>query len=196
MTMASTGRRVLQSYLLLFIHSSPGLKPTHDYEQLVERALNTYVLGEHVGPQWQLGKVMKWAPATSNASLASDPTSVVLLGKEATRSIGLYKVEGTAVEALVGGVFHQFVSTFTPCSISDSVFSLCSRPLTHTNHQGGSIAHKLFHTRLLPHLLLPGKPEGLPEAFHADVLKICEQMGGPQGDLTSSNQLSNDPQQS
>lgn len=79
----------------------------------MERALNTYVLGEHVGPQWQLGKVMKWAPATSNPSLANDPTSVVHLGKEATRSIGLYKVEGIAVEALVGGVFHQFVSSST-----------------------------------------------------------------------------------
>ena len=109
--MALIGRRVLQSYLLLFLHSSSGLKPTHDYEQLVERALNTYVLGEHVGPQWQLGKVMKWTPATSNSSITSDPMSVVHLGTEATRSIGLYKVEGTAVEALVGGVFHQFVST-------------------------------------------------------------------------------------
>ena len=108
--LASIGRRVLQSYLLLFLHSSSALKPTHDYEQLMQRALNTYVLGEYVGPQWQLGKVMKWTPATSNTTLASDPMSAVTLGREATRSIGLYKVEGMAVEALVGGVFHQFVS--------------------------------------------------------------------------------------
>lgn len=101
---------MLQSYLLIFIHSSQALKPTHDYEALMERALNTYVLGECVGPQWQLGKVMKWTPATTSPNLANDPTSVVELGREASRSIGLYKVEGTAVEALVGGVFHQFVS--------------------------------------------------------------------------------------
>lgn len=105
-----SGRRVLKSYLLLFIHSSSALKPDHDYEYILERALNTYVLGEFVGPQWQLGKVMKWTPATQSETVAGDPMSVVQLGREASRSIGLYKVEGTAVEAVVGGVFHQFVS--------------------------------------------------------------------------------------
>lgn len=132
--MASTGRRVLQSYLLLFLDYSSSPETTHDYNHLMERALNTYVLGEHVGPQWQLGKVMKWAPATPNASLANDPTSVVHLGKEATRSIGLYKVEGTAVEALVGGVYYHFVSIFTPCSILGSVSSKCLHPLTFGNY--------------------------------------------------------------
>ncbi|GJE85718.1 ribonuclease-III-like-domain-containing protein [Phanerochaete sordida] len=150
------GRRVLKSYLLLFIHSSSALSPQHDYDNLLDRVLNTYVLGEFVGPRWQLGKVMKWTPATQSESLAQDPTSAVQLGRDASRSIGLYKVEGTTVEALVGGVFHQF---------------------------GGRVAHRLFHTRLLPHILLPGKPAGLPDLFHADALKICEQMGGPQADL-------------
>ncbi|EKM61237.1 uncharacterized protein PHACADRAFT_156461 [Phanerochaete carnosa HHB-10118-sp] len=150
------GRRVLKSYLLLFVHSSSALKPHHDYEHILERVLNTYVLGEFVGPQWQLGKVMKWTPATQSESFAGDPMNVLQLGREASRSIGLYKVQGTAVEAVVGGVFHQF---------------------------GGQVAHRLFHTRLLPHILLPGAPDGLPDSFHADATKICEQMGGPQADL-------------
>lgn len=101
---------MLNSYLLMFLHSSSGLKPYHEYEVITERALNTYILGEFVGPKWEFGKVMKWSPATSSSTLAKDPLRAVELGKEATRSIGLYKVEGTAVEALVGGVFHQFVS--------------------------------------------------------------------------------------
>ena len=86
------------------------MKPGYDYEHIIERALNTYVLGEFVAPQWQLGKVMKWTPATQSDSLSADPMSAVQLGREASRSIGLYKVQGTAVEAVVGGVFHQFVS--------------------------------------------------------------------------------------
>lgn len=104
------GRRVLQSYLLLFIHSSPALNTSHDYERIAERVLNTYVLGEYVGPHWKLGKVMKWTPATPSVNLAGDQTEVVELGRDAIRSVGLYKVEGTTVQAVVGGVFHQFVS--------------------------------------------------------------------------------------
>lgn len=44
------------------------------------------------------------------------------------------------------------------------------------------MAHRVFHTRLLPHLLLPGY-EGLPEAFHADAQAACERMGGVDGEL-------------
>lgn len=157
------GRRVLKSYLLLFVHSSSAVKPHHDYDHIVERALNTYVLGEFVGPRWELGKVMKWTPATRDEALAQDPMGALQLSKEASRSIGLYKVQGTAVEAVVGGVFHQF---------------------------GGHVAHRLFHTRLLPHILLPGTPEGLPDHFHPDALKICEKMGGPQADLLGPSNLS------
>ena len=56
------GRRALQSYLLMFIHSSPALQPDHDYEKILERALNSYPLGEHVAAPWALGKVLKWRP--------------------------------------------------------------------------------------------------------------------------------------
>ena len=34
----------------------------------------------------------------------------VLTAIESTKSIGLYKVQGEAVQAVIGGIFHQFVS--------------------------------------------------------------------------------------
>lgn len=49
--------------------------------------------------------------------------------------------------------------------------------------QGASVAHRVFHTRLLPHVLLPGNLAGLPDVFHADAEAMCERMGGPNGKL-------------
>lgn len=49
--------------------------------------------------------------------------------------------------------------------------------------QGGSIAHRVFHTRLLPHLLLPRRADGVPDAFHEDALRMCQKMGGIDGPL-------------
>ncbi|KAI0080301.1 hypothetical protein K474DRAFT_1658017 [Panus rudis PR-1116 ss-1] len=153
------GRRVLKTYLLLYIHSSPSLHPSHDYDQILERTLNTYILGEHVAPKWSLNHVLKWTPVNIGSKVNSGDVS--RLDPKLSRSVGLYKVMGTAVEAVVGGVYHQF---------------------------GGSVAHRLFHTRVLPHLLLPGRPEGLHDAFHAHALEICEQMGGENGPLVLTNE--------
>ncbi|KAL6304703.1 ribonuclease-III-like-domain-containing protein [Sparassis latifolia] len=156
------GRRVLQSYLLLFLHGSPALQPVHEYELIAARAINTYMLGEFVAPHWELGRVLRWTPVhtgpLSMAAVQRENVRDVLgrLGSEASRSVGMYKVHGTAVEAVVGGVFHQF---------------------------GGSVAHRLFHTRMLPHLLLPGRSEGLHDVFHEHALQVCQQMGGPNGAL-------------
>ncbi|EJF59875.1 hypothetical protein DICSQDRAFT_64192 [Dichomitus squalens LYAD-421 SS1] len=156
------GRRVLQSYLLMFIHSSPALQPEHDYEKLALRALNTYTLGEHIAPNWRLGKVIKWKPMNvGNLSRplgpdADVPAPLANATGDAVRSIGMYKVHGTTVEAVVGGVFHQF---------------------------GGAVAHRLFHTRLLPHLCIQGSMEGLHAAYHQHALEVCEKMGGRTGPL-------------
>ncbi|KAI0767632.1 ribonuclease-III-like-domain-containing protein [Fomes fomentarius] len=151
------GRRVLQSYLLMFVHSSPALQPDHDYEKILAYAINTYTLGEHVAPKWELGKVLKWRPMNvGNLSKPLGPDIDVpsplenLEGRNA-RSVGMYKVHGTTVEAVVGGVFHQF---------------------------GGAVAHRLFHTRLLPHLCIEGSLEGLHGRFHEHALEICQKMGG------------------
>ncbi|KAI0922725.1 hypothetical protein AcV5_009622 [Taiwanofungus camphoratus] len=164
------GRRVLQSYLLLFLHASPALRPAHAYDLVAARALNTYVLGEHVAPRWSLGTVVKWSPARPaplaaaagrGARMSEEQEQehagiLARLGRDTSRSVGLFKVQGTTVEAVVGGVFHQF---------------------------GGSVAHRLFHTRVLPHILLPGSPDGLHDAFHESALAICSQMGGLDGAL-------------
>lgn len=73
------------------------------------------------------------------------------------QSAGLYKVQGDAVAAVMGTIYEQF---------------------------GASVAHRTFHTRILPNLLLDGKNGGLPLTFHEEVLEICERMGGVEGDLT------------
>lgn len=45
------------------------------------------------------------------------------------------------------------------------------------------MAHRLFHTRILPHILLPNQAEGVPLEFHHRALTICERMGGLDGNL-------------
>ena len=108
---------MLQSYLLMFVHSSPALQPDHDYEKIAERALNSYALGEHVAPHWDLGRVLKWRPmnvGNMSKPLGPDvdvPDPLLNAHGSQARSIGMYKVYGTTVEAVVGGVLHQFVRT-------------------------------------------------------------------------------------
>jgi hypothetical protein len=131
------GRRVLHTYLLLFLHectlaprshtppknapippssrlrpsslSAGGLvKPlTESYDDISEKLLNTYMLGEHVGAAWELEQIMRWTPAIAELDLlqAQSPDTVL-------RSSGLYKVRGAAVEGVMGGIFHQFVRGF------------------------------------------------------------------------------------
>jgi hypothetical protein len=48
------------------------------------------------------------------------------------------------------------------------------------NDQGGRVAHRLFHIRVLPHF---GSPFGLPDILHADALKAVECYGGLKGPL-------------
>jgi len=121
-------------------------------------------LGEHIAPRWSLGRVLLWVPTvpreTLRATQTQNPDSeldeALAASPGIAKSVGLYKVMGEAVQAVVGGVYHQF---------------------------GGSVAHQLFHTRILPHLLLPGRLSGVPEEFHETALRICERMGGPESDL-------------
>jgi hypothetical protein len=148
--------------MLLFLQGLPAAAE-HDHSRIAARVLNTHSLGEHVAPHWRLQDVMRWNPPR-----AGDPG---LDGKAA----GLHKVAGTMVEAVVGGVLHQFVSRIY-CSLTLLLFEL-------TDCQGGRIAHRLFHTRVLPHLLLPGSPFGLPDILHADALKAAEHYGGLKGSL-------------
>ncbi|KIM55729.1 hypothetical protein SCLCIDRAFT_285493 [Scleroderma citrinum Foug A] len=158
--LAFVGRRVLESYYLLFIHGAvKGSPHNHDYDALVSRALNTSVLGEHVAPRWSLGAALRWTPPISRDTIQAaqghlpdaDLTDALAANPAVVRSVGLYKVMGEAVQAVVGGVYHQF---------------------------GGAAAHRLFHTQILPHILLPDDRGGVPMAFHDKAMSICEQVGG------------------
>ncbi|GJJ10350.1 hypothetical protein Clacol_004576 [Clathrus columnatus] len=68
------------------------------------------------------------------------------------RSSGLYKVRGATVEGVLGGIFHQF---------------------------GGTIAHRVFHTRILPHIY----HFGLPLSMHDKMQDACNRLGGQHGSL-------------
>jgi hypothetical protein len=149
---AIAGWRTLDAYMLLFLQGLPAAAE-HDHSRIAARVLNTHGLDEHVA-HWRLQDVMRW-----NLPRAGD---LGLDGKAA----GLHKVAGTMVEAVVGGVLQQFVS-----HISGSLTPL---KLELTDCYGGRIAHRLFHTRVLSHLLLPGSPFGLPDVLHADALKAAE----------------------
>ena len=96
---------MLESYLLLLLTSSPRLKPSHDLQDIVSRVLNTYFLGEHIGSKWGLGRVMRWTPTIAASMLAEesrvDKTKLL-------KDVGLYKVQGDAVTAVVGGIFQAY----------------------------------------------------------------------------------------
>ncbi|KAI9508555.1 ribonuclease-III-like-domain-containing protein [Russula earlei] len=140
---AFLGRRTLEAYFLLFLQGLPAAAE-HDHARIAARVLHSHCLGAHVAPHWGLEDVMRWVPPhAGNPGLDG-------------RAAGVHKVAGTTVEAIVGGVLHQF---------------------------GGSVTHRLFHTRVLPYLLLPGSPFGLPDVLHADALKASERYGGLRGPL-------------
>ena len=102
---------------MLFIHEAARGRGHHDYDRLISRALNTYFLGEHVAPRWTLGRVLLWVPTASKETLRTAQTQKpdIELGEALAaspgiaKSVGLYKVMGEAVQAMVGGVYHQFV---------------------------------------------------------------------------------------
>lgn len=105
----------MQAYLRLFVLSAsipnattsatealrnPFSLPFDDVDVFCEDLLNTYKLGEFVGGVWQIENIMRWTP-----SIVQPSESNILL-----RSSGLFKVRGAAVEAIMGGIFHQHVS--------------------------------------------------------------------------------------
>ncbi|KAG6379875.1 hypothetical protein JVT61DRAFT_10435 [Boletus reticuloceps] len=108
-TRTSTGRRVLESYYLLFVHETAHGHAHHDYERLASRALNTYFLGEHIAPRWSLGPPKETLRATQTQNPDSELDEALAASPGVAQSVGLYKVMGEVVQAVVGGVYHQFV---------------------------------------------------------------------------------------
>lgn len=152
-------------------------------DDTVSRTLNSYVLGEHVGSIWGIGRVLRWTPTVAAAKLRPDEDQ-----KELLKSVGLYKVQGDTVAAVMGGIYQQFVRSTLSCVILAASNIVLWKM---TTLQGASVAHRVFHTRLLPNVLLPGNMAGLPDVFHADAEAMCERMGGPNGRLLL--QASSDP---
>jgi hypothetical protein len=139
-SLISIGRRVLEAYLLLFLHStstaSRKFDAINDHDIIIQRCLNTYLLGEHVAPKWRLERIIRWAPTVSANRLISravksarekdglkyideqDPgeveswVDVKPLGRDVVKSVGMHKVHGDIVQGIMGGIFHQFVRTF------------------------------------------------------------------------------------
>jgi len=140
------GRRVLKAYLLMHLQSSvpeevmlgPGAGRTSaalgapretngvdrfaDLDELVEVALDTRALGERVARAWRLENSVRWTSAIPPTSQYSSTFT------ERSYQKGKATVMGTTVEAIVGGVFHQF---------------------------GGAAAYSWFYTYFLPHLHIP-----------------------------------------
>ena len=54
--------------------------------------------------------------------------------------------------------------------------------------QGGSVAQRVFHTRVLPYILCPGTPFGLHDAFHHAARELQAKMGGPSGLVLPSSE--------
>lgn len=101
-----SGRRVIESYLLLFLNSSSALRSAHDLDAILNRTVNSYILGEHVGSSWGLGRALRWTPSIP----ASQMLSVNDGNRKLLKGVGFYKVQGDTVAAVIGGIYHQFVS--------------------------------------------------------------------------------------
>ncbi|KAJ1023147.1 hypothetical protein NDA16_003300 [Ustilago loliicola] len=103
--LAFVGRRTLKLFTTLFLHSrlqtlSKG-DAAHNYISRllesptgVDSILTTHRLGDKVGRELGLEKVMRWTPAVSDGQLGP-------------RETGLFKVRGVAVEAVAGAIYHQ-----------------------------------------------------------------------------------------
>lgn len=131
--LAFVGRRSLKLFTTLFLHSrlqaAQKGDATHVYvskllesPSAVDSILSTHRLGDKVGRDLGLEKVMRWTPAVSDGQLGP-------------REIGLFKVRGVAVEALIGAIYHQ---------------------------KGALEASKFFHKSILPSLLQDGFPSPVP----------------------------------
>ncbi|EIN08782.1 hypothetical protein PUNSTDRAFT_86813, partial [Punctularia strigosozonata HHB-11173 SS5] len=155
------GRRVLAAYMHTFLASAPRPEGKHvNAEEVAERVLNTYCLGEFVGVDWQLGRVVRWTPPEAGAGAHREPGDEFddrrrpqfgEDGKKVWRgTVGFYKVTGTTVEAIIGGIFHQ---------------------------HGGTAARHVFHTRILPRILAAQRvPVSADLLRHANEVSV--KMGG------------------
>jgi len=162
----------MSAYLLLFLQSSPNLSAMDSTEDIASNTLHTNLIGEHVGHAWGVGRAMVWQPSTRRDSRTGGSSP-----SESLRSAGLYKVQGETVQAIMGAIYQQHVGLHA--------FAYWSFLIPVIFYQGATVAHRFFHTRLLPLVRVKG---GLPQAFHKEVDSICQRMGGSDGPLLLGEQ--------
>lgn len=103
------GRRAMNMFMSLFLHlnvagtSAEGgvhgsVARLLSASEEVDSVLQTSRLGDGVGRALRLEEVMRWQPAVSD-------------GQVGPKETGLFKIRGVTVEAFVGAVYHQHVSS-------------------------------------------------------------------------------------
>ena len=98
----------------LFLQSIPPTNFAFNIEEISYRVLYTNLLGEQVGTAWDLSKVMLWTPALPGNKKWEEKQRH---SNNLTPSrSGLYKIQGVTVEAIMGGIFHQFVRHHHLCA--------------------------------------------------------------------------------
>lgn len=121
------GRRALNAYLVLFLHdariksagpSAPS-KFNHpqsevNYQAIVDFVLSDYQLGHNVGKAWKVDRVMRWISAVVSVQVGKHSLVLKLFmqpdtATEKVKSTGRNAVRAETVEAIIGGVLHQYV---------------------------------------------------------------------------------------
>ncbi|PWY97229.1 hypothetical protein BCV70DRAFT_70224 [Testicularia cyperi] len=103
--LAFLGRRTLNMLTTLFVHTqlqaqTPG-SATYNYltklletPSAIDAITTTHRLGDAIGKQLGLEKIMRWTPAVTEGELGP-------------RETGLFKIRGVCVEALLGAIYHE-----------------------------------------------------------------------------------------
>ena len=123
----------MNTYTLLFLQaaaqdlarSGRGSEASYDFDNITYKVLHTHHLGQFVGAKWNLLDAMLWTPLppTRGHRMAGTGTVETLASEDegedsiekmrgsvlVPKSPGLYKIQGTTVEGIMGGVFHQYV---------------------------------------------------------------------------------------
>jgi hypothetical protein len=123
--------------------------------EVVEDALLTkFVLGQYVGHQWELEKIMRWRelgpPPSKQLSSSGEETQPRVL-----HGTGLWMARGHVVEAIVGAVMAEHVSGFSSRQNDNPecwLAKLREQSLFCFVFQGTRLSMAVFHSLVLPHL--------------------------------------------
>jgi len=179
------GRRVLNAYLMMFLSTTPRNCQTtsRDRHKSSKKANASSLLGElefdlsrvsePLMDTYILGEyvgapweLQKIMRWTPVLPLSAAPTASTPTSA-ALRSSGLYKVRGVCVEAAIGGIYHHF---------------------------GGTIAHRIFHSHVLPHLAKENL--GFPAQLIGEVQRLQQILLGDSSQSIASPERESDERSS